>query len=211
MSKSPILVCFAVKEEAKFFSLQAQDGNVEKIITGMGKRNAAASIRQVLSKIKPALVITAGFAGGLNPQFTVGTVVFDDGVEISERERLVKFGAAPGKFYCAEKVAVTVAEKWGLWQSTGADAVEMESGVIRSICQEHKIPSAIIRVISDAAGEDLPLDFNALMTPADRINFGKLAMQIMKNPKKIPQLMRFQRQTAFAARRLGEALNQYVR
>jgi len=134
-------------------------------------------------------------------------VVFDDGVKSADRKRLESIGAKFGKFYCAEKVAVFATEKWELWQSTGADAVEMESGVIAQICRDENIPCATVRVISDAAGEDLPLDFNALMTADEKIDFTKLASSILKNPARIPRLIKFGRQTNEAAKKLSEALN----
>jgi hypothetical protein len=93
-----------------------------------------------------------------------------------------------------------------LWRQTGADAVEMESSVIRTICREFKIPSATVRVISDDARQDLPLDFNALMTADDRINYLKLAWAVLSQPSRIPNLIQFQRQTLDAARRLGAVL-----
>jgi adenosylhomocysteine nucleosidase len=203
---SPILICFAVKEEARFFLLPGLKRNRKGLITGMGRHNAATSFRRALSDVRPRLVITAGFAGGLNPDLKVGTVVFDQDYDAGLGGNLLSWGAVQGAFHCARRVAVTAVEKKELWKSTGCDAVEMESAVIRTICHEEKIPSATIRVISDAANEDLPLDFNALMTPADRINYFKLAWKVLSGPQKIPQLMRFNEQTIMAARKLGEAL-----
>ena len=101
---------------------------------------------------------------------------------------------------------MTAVEKQALWKSTAADAVEMESGVIREICRAEEIPSTTVRVISDTAEEDLPLDFNALMTPDFRINFLKLGLAVARSPGKIPRLLRFQKQTAQAARALAAAL-----
>lgn len=199
------LVCFAVKEEARFFHVPTSP-DYARLITGMGRTNAANSFRKALEELKPARVITAGFAGGLNPELTVGTVLFEEDFEFGLGPDLLKWGAYPGKFHCAKRVAVTAEEKRALWRSTGADAVEMESSVIRTICREHRIPGATIRVISDEAGEDLPLDFNALMTSADRINYPMLAWKLVSRPSAIPQLMRFQEKTIIAARRLGEAL-----
>ena len=86
----------------------------------------------------------------------------------------------------------------------------MESSVIRNLCHEWKIPSATIRVISDTAQDDLPLDFNALMTSDDRIHFGKLLLAILKSPRKIPQLIAFQRETMTAARELGRVLSELL-
>lgn len=200
---SPVLVCFAVKEEAKF--LPASPG-ARVLVTGMGQKNAVNSLRKELATAKPNLVLTCGFAGGLNPKLKLSDVVFDADAESSLADKLTALGAKPARFHCATRVAVTAAEKQALWESTGADAVEMESSAIRKICRDQNVPSATIRVISDAAGEDLPLDFNALMTPDDRIDFAKLALKLMTSPQKIPQLMRFQKQTIKAARTLAETL-----
>jgi uridine phosphorylase len=119
---------------------------------------------------------------------------------------LEELGAIAAKFYCHRRVAITAAEKRELWRQTGADAVEMESSVIRTICREFKIPSATVRVISDDAQQDLPLDFNALMTADDRINYLKLAWAVLSRPSRIAKLIEFQRQTLDAARRLGAVL-----
>ena len=206
-----VLVCFAVKEEARFFLPRASaDGQVQGWITGMGRRNAAESIREAVAAVKPERVITCGFAGGLNPALALGTVVFDYDFDAGVTEELSEMGAVPAKFHCSKRVAITAAEKSALWESTGADAVEMESSVIRNLCHEWKIPSATIRVISDTAQDDLPLDFNALMTSDDRIHFGKLLLAILKSPRKIPQLISFQRETMTAARELGRVLNELL-
>jgi adenosylhomocysteine nucleosidase len=206
MNPSPILVCFAVKEEANGLGRPHKSDSWKTLLTGMGKKNATASIRQALAEFQPRLVISAGFAGGLNSELKFGTVVFDEDANAGLAERLLKAGAVPAKFHCADRVAVTAAEKRALHQSTGADAVEMESSVIRTLCREHKIPSATIRVISDAAGTDLPLDFNALMTPDYQIHYGRLALQLLWSPGKISQLISFQHATSLAAKNLGLVL-----
>ncbi len=206
-SNLAVLVCFAVKEEAKFFAAPTSgDGRLAITITGMGRANAEAGLRKAIAEARPGMVITAGFAGGLNPELTTGQVVFQAEPETGLIERLSRAGGIAGRFHCAERVAVSAAEKAALWESTGADAVEMESGVIRALCREQQIPSATVRVISDAANEDLPLDFNALMTPDQRIDYGRLAWKVATSPRKIPVLMRFQKRTAAAAKTLAEVL-----
>jgi nucleoside phosphorylase len=206
MDPTPTLVCFAVKEETKFFKA----ANCRLLITGMGQKNATAGLQKELASGQPGLVFTCGFAGGLNPGLSVGDVVFDANDAPAIKEKLIALGATPGIFHCANKVAITIAEKKSLRQATAADAVEMESSAIRALCREKKIPAATIRVVSDAADEDLPLDFNALMTPDYRLSMAKLLGKLMREPMKIPQLMEFQKRTVFAARRLGEVLEKLL-
>lgn len=212
------LVCFAVKEEAKFLvdgkSLadwpEGAHGSIQVWITGMGRKNAADSIREAVAAVQPECVLTCGFAGGLNPALALGTIIFDEDFDAGVGSILTALGAASARFHCARRVAITRREKADLWSSTGADAVEMESSVIRTLCREWKIPSATVRVISDTASDDLPLDFNALMTSDERIHYGKLALAVLSSPRRIPQLLAFQRQTIVAARRLGRVLNELL-
>ena len=70
---SPIVVTFAVKEEMKFFT---GGPNVRRFITGMGRDNAERAIEQIIRELKPSLVLTCGFAGGLNPSIKSNEVIF---------------------------------------------------------------------------------------------------------------------------------------
>jgi len=201
-----VLFCFAVEQEAKFFSYPG----MEVIITGIGRENAERRLHSALHRSAWQLVLSCGFAGGLNPYLTTGTVVFSSDEDAGLTPTLLAAGACPVRFHCSHRVATTVEEKQALWSATGADAVEMESQIIRAICRAHEIPSATIRVISDAAHEDLPLDFNVLMTAEQKLNYAKLALALMSSPKKIPAILRLQRQTQAAARNLAQVLMKVV-
>jgi len=160
------LVCFAVKEEAPAFrKLAGPKSGVATLVTGMGRHNAESAVRRFLASQPAELVLTSGFAGGLHPDLAPGAVVYETTDE-DLAARLNQAGAKPAKIFCADRVAVTVAEKQALRKTTGADAVEMESAAIQNVCRELKIPCATVRVISDAAGEDLPTGQVARYWPA---------------------------------------------
>jgi adenosylhomocysteine nucleosidase len=201
-SSAPLLLCFAVKEEAAFVPSRA--GRL--LLTGIGAANARRAVARALEEIKPQRVLSCGFAGGLNPTLPVGTVLFDADLETGLAQPLRAAGARAARFHGAARVAVTAREKKFLWDTTGADAVEMESDAIRQLCRSRTVPSATIRVISDAAGEDLPLDFNRLMTRDQRLSSWKLAWAILAAPGRIPALLRLQRRTSRAARELARVL-----
>ncbi len=223
------LICFALKEEAAPFRKIAAGGLrgcqlVSILLTGIGRQNAEKSVRDFLAASSSELVLTCGFAGGLDSDFKLGDVVYEladrrgelyetpskskvrDSQSSSLREKLTAAGAKPAKFFCADRIATTVAEKKQLRDETGADVVEMESAAIHSVCAKHGIPCATVRVISDPADEDLPLDFNLLAKPDKSLDYGKLFLAIAKSPGKIGALMKLQKQTRFAAERLAEVL-----
>jgi nucleoside phosphorylase len=120
-------------------------------------------------------------------------------------------GARPATFLCAARVATTRAEKDQLRRQSGADAVEMESGVIQQLCRDRSIPCATVRVISDSAQEDLPLDFNDMISAEGTLRFGALLGSILRRPAAIPGLLRLQRRTAKAAKVLGSCLEELLR
>lgn len=207
MARASTLVCFAVKEEAApFRRLASGRPDISILLTGMGRRNAEQAVGQALAQRAPHLLITAGFAGGLRTSLPANTVLFD-AVNAPELKPLLRdAGAVPGKFECLDRVATTAAEKEQLHAHAGADAVEMESGAIASIAAEAGIPCATVRVILDPANADLPLDFNAVMTPDLRLNGVKMAATILRSPSLVPKLIRFQKESRMAAEALAEVL-----
>jgi nucleoside phosphorylase len=69
-----VLVCFAVKEEARAFRELVRDRqNVQVLLVGMGRRNAERAIRAALTQERPGLALTCGFAGGLRSELATGT------------------------------------------------------------------------------------------------------------------------------------------
>jgi adenosylhomocysteine nucleosidase len=206
-----IIVCFAVKEEARFFKPESfSAGDIRTVVTGMGARNSAIAIQEILSAQKPNLVLTCGFAGALNPNLERGNVVFDVEPKANLRGSLLSAGAIPAVFHCAPRVATTAAEKQALRNSSGADVVEMESGIICGACSAAQVPSGTVRVVLDTAYEDLPLDFNALMTEHQQLDSRKLFFAIAKAPWKIAALIRLQKQSSKAAQRLGMTLKRIL-
>ena len=69
---------------------------------------------------------------------------------------------------------------------------------------------ATVRVISDAANEDLPLDFNLVLDAGQNLRRGKLALALAKSPGKIGALLELRRQTRKAAERLAQVLTKAI-
>lgn len=209
------LICFALKEEAAAFRKRiAGRSDISILIVGIGRENADKSIRSFLSNNTPERVLTCGFAGGLNPDLKIGDVVFElpstADAQTKLSAQLISIWAKPVKFFCADRIATTVAEKTKLRDESGADVVEMESAAIHAVCAERGILCATVRVISDTAHEDLPLDFNALAKPDKSLDFRKLFFAIAKSPGKIGDLMQLQKKTSFAAQQLAVVLAKLI-
>src|ERR1017187_3088622 len=115
------LACFALKEEAApFRKIAAGKSGISILITGIGRKNAEKSVREFLANNSPKLVLTCGFAGGMNPELKLGEVVFETSFPSSSRpesaqteignqlepthvgcyEQLDAPGAKPAKIFC---------------------------------------------------------------------------------------------------------------
>ena len=205
------LICFAVAEEARPFQRRAAGlPGVRVLVTGMGRQNAEAALGAWLAHAQPAQVLGCGFAGALDVALEVGQVLFETEVPSGLRAMLLSAGARKARFWCADRVAVTPEEKRALRKSTGADAVEMESAALRALCANRGIPFATVRVISDAAEDALPLDFNLLMTPDGQLSYGKLAGALACKPMTVLALWQWHKRLRGAASALADVLMRVI-
>jgi nucleoside phosphorylase len=195
------------EESHHFVRLLAQSPHrkAEVLITGIGRSSVGNALVPRLQAAAPSLVISSGFAGGLQPNLQTGDVLYE-GADADMNRRLTGAGARRGRFACVDHVAVGAHEKIHLAESSGADAVEMESGHILRMCQAARIPCTVVRVILDTRDQDLPLDFNSVIRADGKVAPLKLAAAIARNPAIVKRLLALRQQTRIAATALGEAL-----
>jgi len=209
MSGSNILVTFAVAEESRPFQAKLSPARrIDTLLTGIGPAQTRRTLLPRLRQPTPDLIITSGFAGGLDPNLQGGALVYDASLAPHLEDSLRKAGATAARFHCSSTVLLTPEAKRHARQATGADAVEMESGIIQDLCREHHIPCAIVRIISDPAHERLPLDFNACVNPDGSLRWAALAQQCLLRPTALSGLLRLRATTRSAANRLAEVLLQ---
>src|SRR5581483_7639221 len=103
--------------------------------------------------------------------------------------------------YTSDCVVTSAAEKMHL--AAMADAVDMETFHITAATAQEGVPAVAIRVISDAADQDLPLDFNQAIGPDGTIRWRPALMQVASSPAAWPRMVKFGLESARAARGLA--------
>jgi nucleoside phosphorylase len=101
---------------------------------------------------------------------------------------------------------VTAAEKRVLREQTGADAVEMEARAVEAKAREWGTPFHCVKVVSDTAADDLPLDFNKYRDCEGRFLRVRIALAALRRPSVLAGLMRLDQNCRRAAEELGEFL-----
>ena len=139
-------------------------------VGGMGGVRAAIAARRLVDAGAAALM-SFGFAGGLDPSLSAGSVVLPgevisiDGTRFSTSAgwcaelRLAILGRRPviaGKLLTASQPIDRIEDKAQAFRETGAVAVDMESLGIAEVAAGHSLPFAVIRVIVDTAMDVLP-------------------------------------------------------
>jgi hypothetical protein len=81
----------------------------------------------------------------------------------------------------------------------------MESGAVARAARDAGLPFAVLRVVIDAAGRDLPPAAITAMAPGGGIDAGGLARELWREPRQIGGLLNLARDAAVARRALGRA------
>ncbi len=93
--------------------------------------------------------------------------------------------------FCTNNTIVSWSrDKKAIHQSTGAIALDMESAAIAKIAEQKSIPYLVIRVIADTASMNLPAAITKSLDEKGQINNNKLVLNIITNPRQIPDLIK---------------------
>ncbi|KMP11772.1 hypothetical protein UR09_02385 [Candidatus Nitromaritima sp. SCGC AAA799-A02] len=198
--------------------------------TGVGKACAASALEEVLRRVQPSLILSVGYAGGLDPALNVGDLVVADRV-LEESQSNTGTGYTIGSDWLARVEALTppdgitlhrgvlvtvdepVADPFGkraLAERHGAVAVDMETTVLIREAEAKGVPFLSVRAISDAADQSL-LDVSSLIGEDGEVSKLKAGWYAVTHPQVIPHFISLRDQSQKAAKSLTKFLSIFLK
>jgi adenosylhomocysteine nucleosidase len=139
-------------------------------VGGVGPERATRATRLLIDGHRPRRVISAGFAGGLDPGLPRGGLIEPVAVRGEKTPTPLRLAAARGEpvgaqplIVTLDRIARTVADKAELAAATGAVLVDMETLAVAEVAAAAGLPCYGLRVVSDAATDELPPDVGRLL------------------------------------------------
>jgi adenosylhomocysteine nucleosidase len=217
----PVAILTALDEELTGVRRAVPDSTaVVLAATGDGPKRAASGAARFLERHRPSALIGAGLAAALSPGLAVGDIVasrrvrFEVGDAATPDARLLEracaAGAKPGTLVTVDRPVVSAAAKAALAATAASGeealAVDMESAAWAREAAARGIPYLVVRVISDAAGEELPLFLPDCVGPDGSIRRGQVARRALLQPSSWGTLLRMRRRLHECSDALGAFL-----
>jgi len=195
---------------AEFTCGAIQSERVCVLHTGVGETATRSRIRHFLEHQKPAILISAGFAGALG-DLAVGDLLLSENFSnphlLSDARKVLGAQIHVGRLATAAAVIDSMSERAALAAATGASAVDMETEFIANACQNAGVPLLSLRAISDTPSAPLPAPANVLFDVGrQKTSFTTLASHIARNPGTLWRLAAFAKRIALARRAMTGAL-----
>jgi len=207
------------RREFDLFKANIGPNEVTVLLTGMGGDNAAKAMLSIPADIHD-VCISSGLAGSLDSTLKPGDVVvahtaetLDRNCRVSSDRALLDLAVTYGAkgvmvSLTSEKIVGTAEEKEELSQK--GSIVEMESTYILAAAARCNVPAVAVRAISDAADEDMPVDFGRILDSRGHLKMGGLIKEVGFSPYRIPLLIQFGRQSRAAGKSLADFLDRYI-
>jgi len=199
---------------------QIDGAEIGVVLTGVGPQRARQAAFEVMMAEPVDICVSTGLAGALQAEHLPSEIVAARGVWSEEESRTIRSdelllqragecGARTVEKLCtADHLVLTAREKARL--GVFADAVEMESFEVLKEARAWNVRAVAVRAISDAAGEDLPLDFTGLVGARGELRIFHLLKEIARHPVSWPALVRFGRRSRRAAASLALFLDRFM-
>ena len=180
--------------------------------SGMGLERAEQATRRLIEDTGPEHVIVVGIAGGIGTS-TVGTIVRP--ARVVDRSAGESFTATPladasGVISSSDDFALT-ADLVARLVGDGVLAVDMETAAVARACGERAVAWSAVRVISDLVSDHPDDAVLGLARPDGSPDTSAALRFVLRNPRRIPQLVRLGRDASRAARRAAEEAARHVR
>jgi adenosylhomocysteine nucleosidase len=191
------------------------------MLSGAGRKKAAAAAELLIDGHRPRRVISAGFGGGLCPSLKRHDILIADRLlDANGGETPVELpaslaamvgqpGVRCGPLLTADHVVRLPSEKQELFRRFGALAVDMETFAVAEVCRRRQVAFSSIRVINDPAGEKLPRDMEHLLAQKTEVaRLGAALGAIWRRPGSAKDMYQLRENALVASDRLAKFVAQ---
>jgi len=179
--------------------------------TGIGCAAVAKTLPPLLARVRPSWLLSAGFAGALDPSLEVGQLLAEESLSAPALLARVPADVRRARIATEDVPAANADEKRAVRERTGAAAVDMESREVAAACTAARVPLLILRVISDDAKTTLPLDFATTWdSESQRPRIPAIIRSLANQPAGWLPFASFLRDLDVAASRLAEGIGTVV-
>lgn len=203
----------------RIYESKFNGAEIRVLLTGVGFANARQTMRAALDW-RPDICISSGLAGSLRNEIEIAQVcAAREVVELETGRKIVadaellsiaeaRKAAIIERLLTSGEMVLSAEGKSRLGKM--AEAVEMESYAVMSQAAALGVPSIAIRAISDAADENLPMDFGKVLDEDGTVQVSKVAKEIARAPHKVPAVIRLARRSGAASKKLADFLEGHV-
>jgi adenosylhomocysteine nucleosidase len=190
-------------------------GSIIAVAIGGAGRSAARRATDVLiAGHRPRWIISAGFAGALNPALARNDLVLPHEVIDLEGRRfpvqqpatLGSFRHTKGRLLTVDRLILNSDEKESLWRCHDADLVDMESSAVAELCNQKLVRFLALRVISDDAHTKLPREIATLLSHTGSYRVGAAMRALWHRPSSLKDFWTLYERALEAADRLAKAV-----
>jgi adenosylhomocysteine nucleosidase len=181
--------------------------NAVVVCGGIGAEAARRATEATLHFYHPALILSVGFAGALEPALKVGNIFLPRFVIDANDGSTVEMSSGTGTLLTVSSVT-GADQKAKYLKDYGAAAIDMEAVAVARAVQSRSIPIMAVKAISDEYNFDLP-PMRHFVSPDGQFRTAAFAAFIAIRPWLWARTSRLASDSAKASRALCRWLNQY--
>jgi adenosylhomocysteine nucleosidase len=188
--------------------------------SGVGQDAARQVVKDVISLHQPKWIVSAGFAGALQPDLRRGHILMSDEVTDMASEKLsigltvdrASIDASPalhvGRLLTVDQLIRSRSQKEQLGTDHAALACDMETFAIAQACQQLGTKFMSVRIISDSIDDELPKEIEALLAQKSVVGkLGAAAGAVFNRPSSIKDMWKLKEDALKATDRLAKFLS----
>jgi len=195
------------------------DKIVAVVLSGVGRKAARLGAEMLIAGHRPSWLLSAGFAGGLDPALARNDLVIPDQVVDPEGNRVVidttlfdlpETVRSRGRLLTVDRIIASSAEKAELRHKYQADFIDMETSGLALLARDRLLRFLSVRVISDDSSAELPPEIASLLAHTGSYRVGAALRALWQRPSTLKDFWTLHARALESADRLASCIRRLI-